>query len=139
VAYNVNLATADLALARQIARTIRESSGGFPAVQALGMATADPEIVQVSTNLLDTAVTPLHVVFEAICGQAGAAGVEVVESEVVGLVPTDVLVATAARLIKAPALTRHYALEASFLDTLGDADVADDATRSVPAPDAGTA
>ena len=111
MAYNVNLATTDLALARQIARTIRESSGGFPAVQALGMATADPNVVQVSTNLLDTAVTPLDVVFESICNQAGAAGVDVIESEVVGLVPTDVLVATAARHIKAAGLSRRYALK----------------------------
>src|SRR6185312_15916863 len=89
LAYNVNLATSDLPLARRIARTIRESSGGFPAVQALGMSTANPDVVQVSTNLLDTSVTPLDVVFEAIRSQAAEAGVEVVESEVVGLIPVE--------------------------------------------------
>ena len=71
VAYNVNLATSDLALAKRIARAIRESSGGLPAVQALGMLTDDPDIVQVSMNLLDTAVTPLHVVFETVEAAGG--------------------------------------------------------------------
>jgi glutamate formiminotransferase len=120
VAYNVNLATSDLPLAKQIARTIRESSGGLPAVQALGMATADPDVVQVSTNLIDTSVTPLHVVYEAIQAQAEDAGVEVVESEIVGLVPVDVLATTTARFIRAPALLRHHAIEAAIVEQLDD-------------------
>jgi glutamate formiminotransferase len=75
------------------------------------------------------------VVFDAIRAQAAAAGVEVIESEIVGLVPTDVLVATAARYIKEPRLTRRYAIEAAFLDALGEADAADDAVASPTAPD----
>lgn len=123
VAYNVNLATGDLPLAKRIARAIRESSGGLPAVQALGMATADANVVQVSTNLLDTSVTPLDVVFEAIRSQAAEAGVDVIGSEIVGLVPVDVLVATTARHIKATALLRHHAIEAAIVDQLDDGEI----------------
>jgi glutamate formiminotransferase len=120
VAYNVNLATPDLSLAKRIARSIRESSGGLPAVQALGMATANPNVVQVSTNLVDTTVTPLHVVFEAIRAQAAEVGVAVVESEIVGLVPVSVLTATTAHYITATRLARHHAIEAAVVDQLDD-------------------
>src|SRR5919198_1229568 len=58
IAYNVTLATPDLAVARAIARSIRESSGGLPAVQARGFPTAEPDVVQVSMNLLDYRRTP---------------------------------------------------------------------------------
>jgi glutamate formiminotransferase len=118
VAYNVNLKTSDLALAKRIARTVRESSGGLPAVQALGMATDDPSVVQVSMNLLDTATTPLHVVFETVQAQAGAAGVAVVESEIVGLLPLDVVVAATRTHIKARRLETDQIVEARLLQTL---------------------
>jgi glutamate formiminotransferase / 5-formyltetrahydrofolate cyclo-ligase len=118
LAYNVNLATPDLALAKEIARAIRESSGGFPAVQALGMATPDPDVVQVSTNLLDTARTPLHVVYDAIRARALARGVEVVGSELVGLMPLDVLVATTAHYARFAGFGREHVLEARLLDAL---------------------
>jgi glutamate formiminotransferase len=115
VAYNINLATSDLALARQIARRIRESSGGLPAVQALGMATADARVVQVSMNLLDTSRSPLHVVFETVERLAAAEGVTVVESEIVGLLPLDVLIATTRARIKARELGSAQIIEARLL------------------------
>jgi glutamate formiminotransferase len=118
VAYNVNLATSDLALAKQIARTIRESSGGLPAVQALGMATGDVNVVQVSMNLLDTSVTPLHVVFETVQSQAAAAGIEVVESEIVGLLPLDAIVATTKAHVKARQLEVEQIVESRLLQAL---------------------
>ena len=83
IAYNVTLATADLTIAQQIAREIRESSGGLPAVQARGFHTADPSIVQVSMNLLDTRATPMIVVFERI--RAAAAWIASITS---GRVPS---------------------------------------------------
>ncbi|MGE3268462.1 MAG: glutamate formiminotransferase, partial [Chloroflexota bacterium] len=110
------------ALAKQIARSIRESSGGLPAVQALGMATDDPNIMQVSMNLLDTSVTPLLTVFETVREQASAAGVDVIESEVVGLLPMDVLVATTRTQIKAKALEAEQVIEARLLQALGSAE-----------------
>jgi len=121
VAYNVNLATSDLALAKQIAKNVRESSGGLKAVQALGMATDDPDIVQVSMNLLDTSVTPMHVVYETVRAQAAAAGVEVIESELVGLLPLDALVATARAHIKAGRLETGQIVEARLLQSLSTA------------------
>jgi glutamate formiminotransferase len=120
VAYNVNLETADLELARGIARTVRLSGGGLPAVQARGMATSDPNVVQVSLNLLDTQVTPLHVVFEEIQSLAQANGVEIRDSEVVGLLPLDVLLATTRRHVKASQLLREHILEARLLAALSE-------------------
>jgi len=122
VAYNVNLATSDLALAKRIARTIRESSGGLPAVQALGMSTEDPHVVQVSMNLLDTAVTPLHVAYETVQAQASAEGVEVVESEIVGLLPLDAIVATTRVHVKARQLEAGQIVEARLLQALSTAE-----------------
>ena len=118
VAYNVNLATSDLGFAKQIAKNVRESSGGLKAVQALGMATANPDVVQVSMNLLDTSVTPMHVVFETVRGQAAEAGVEVVESELVGLLPLDALVATARAHLRAAQLETGQIVEARLLQAL---------------------
>jgi glutamate formiminotransferase / 5-formyltetrahydrofolate cyclo-ligase len=122
VAYNVNLATSDLALAKRIARTIRESSGGLPAVQALGMSTEDPNVVQVSMNLLDTAVTPLHVVFETVQAEAAAEGVAVAESELVGLLPLDAIVATTRAHVKAKQLDAAQIVEARLLQALSRAE-----------------
>jgi glutamate formiminotransferase len=121
VAYNINLATSDLALAKRIARSVRESSGGLPAVQALGMATDDPSMVQVSMNLLDTDVTPLHVVFETVQAQAAEAGVQVVESELVGLLPMNVLVTTTRTHIKARHLEAAQIVEARLLQARSEA------------------
>ncbi len=122
VAYNVNLATSDLSLAKRIAKGIRESSGGLKAVQALGMATDDPGVVQVSMNLLDTSVTPMHVVYETVRDQAAEAGVEVIESELVGLLPLDALVSTARAYIKAGQLESSQIVEARLLQSLGTAE-----------------
>ncbi|MGZ8528196.1 MAG: glutamate formimidoyltransferase [Candidatus Limnocylindrales bacterium] len=95
IAYNINLASTDLELARRIARTVRESGGGLLAVQANGFRLDDPECAQVSMNLLDFAVSPLWRVWEAVEAEAGAAGVELAESELIGLAPLAALVAVA--------------------------------------------
>jgi len=87
VAYNVNLRTSDIALARSIARKIRDSSGGFPGVKALGVYLESRKLAQVTTNVTDFEVTPVHVVFNAIREEAARAGVEVQGSELIGLIP----------------------------------------------------
>jgi glutamate formiminotransferase len=87
IAYNVNLATEDLALAKRIAREVREKDGGLPGVKALGFALLDRGQVQVSMNLVDYRKTSPIVVFDAIAAKAKDAGVEVVGSELVGLIP----------------------------------------------------
>ena len=97
IAYNVNLASTDLELARRIARTIRESGGGLPKVQANGFRLDDPPCVQVSMNLLDFEITPLWRVWQAVEAEARAAGVEPAESELIGLAPLAALLAVADR------------------------------------------
>jgi glutamate formiminotransferase len=94
VAYNVDLAGADLELARRIARAVRERDGGLPAVRAMGVALEGRGLVQVSMNLLDFRVTPPAVAYAAVAGLAGRAGAQVVRSEVVGLVPAAALAGT---------------------------------------------
>ncbi len=91
IAYNINLATTDLAVAKSIARAIRASNGGFPGVKALGVPLASRRQVQVSMNLTDFNVTPPHVVFAEVSRLAAAAGVAVAESELIGLIPAKAL------------------------------------------------
>ncbi len=92
IAFNVWLETSDLEVARAIARAIRESSGGLPAVQAMGVPLASRGIVQVSTNLLDWRRTPLPQVFDAVQREAARRGVAVMRGELVGLVPRGAFV-----------------------------------------------
>jgi glutamate formiminotransferase len=87
VAFNVNLATSDLSLAKRIAESIRFSSGGFPQVRAMGVELKDKGQVQVSIDLLQYEKTPLHTVFEAVRSEAARQGVEVAACELIGLVP----------------------------------------------------
>jgi glutamate formiminotransferase len=94
VAYNVDLADADLELARRIASAVRERDGGLPAVRAMGVALEGRGLVQVSMNLLDYRVTPPAVAYAAVADLAARAGARVVRSEVVGLVPAAALAGT---------------------------------------------
>jgi glutamate formiminotransferase len=87
IAYNVELAGADLGLARAIAAAVRERGGGLPAVRAMGVALEGRGLVQVSMNLLDYKVTPPAAAYAAVAELAERAGARVVASEIVGLVP----------------------------------------------------
>lgn len=95
VAFNVNLGTDDVAVARRIARAVRASSGGLAAVKAIGLALSEPGRVQVSMNVVDPFGTPLYRVLELVRLEAQRYGVPVAGSEVVGLVPLAVLIETA--------------------------------------------
>ena len=92
VAYNINLASQDLALAQRLARKIRTSSGGFPAVKALGLALTSRGIVQVSINLIDYEQTGIDPVYAAVSSEA-----EVLGSELIGLIPRSALPQTNVR------------------------------------------
>ena len=116
VAYNVTLATGDLATAQAIARSIRESSGGLPAVQARGFLTADPNIVQVSMNLLDARRTGLALVFERIREEAAQRAVAVVESELVGLAPAEALADVARQALRFGRLDASSMLETRLIE-----------------------
>ncbi len=87
IAYNINLETPDVGLAKRIASQIRERGGGLPRVQAKGFYLEDLGCAQVSMNLLDFTVTPLWRVWEEVVRLAGADGVAVRESELIGLMP----------------------------------------------------
>jgi glutamate formiminotransferase len=95
IAFNINLESRDLELARNIARAVRERSGGLPRVQALGLYLEDLQCAQVSMNLLDHSVTPMWRVWEAVEEEARTAGVELRESELIGLAPLAALVEVA--------------------------------------------
>lgn len=90
IAFNVNLDTSDLSVAKAIARAVRHSSGGFRYVKALGVPAGGA--VQVTMNMTDYRRTPLHRVFEAIRTEAARFGASVIGSEIVGLAPSEALV-----------------------------------------------
>jgi glutamate formiminotransferase len=87
IAYNINLNTADLSIAKRIAKTIRYSSGGFRYVKSMGVMLGSRNLAQVSINLTDFEQTPMHLVFETVRREAERYGVTVVGSEIVGLIP----------------------------------------------------
>jgi len=95
VAYNINLSTNNLEIASKIAKQVRNLSGGFRYVKALGIELEDRGIVQVSMNLTDYTKTSIYRVFETVKMEAARYGVNIVGSEIVGLVPMQALVDTA--------------------------------------------
>ena len=99
IAYNVNLASNRLGLAKRIASSIRTSSGGMPWVKARGVQ-LDSGIVQVSMNLTNYKETSMTTVFDTIAREAAVDGVRVLESEIVGLVPADALPADPKKRLK---------------------------------------
>jgi glutamate formiminotransferase len=111
VAYNVNLATTRLDVARRIASVIRERSGGLPAVKAMAVDLADRGLVQVSMNLTNVDVTPLASAFDAVAAEAARDGIQVVESEIIGLVPRRALPPDPATRLRIPDFTDARILE----------------------------
>ncbi|MEX2011073.1 MAG: glutamate formimidoyltransferase [Chloroflexota bacterium] len=97
IAWNINLASADRDLAVRIARRIRESGGGLPKVQANGFMIEELGRAQVSMNLLDFAVTPMWAVWETVREVAAEDGVDLAESELIGLAPLAALLDVADR------------------------------------------
>jgi glutamate formiminotransferase / 5-formyltetrahydrofolate cyclo-ligase len=100
IAYNINLESDDVDLARRIARRVRESGGGLPRLQANGFEVREPERghplrAQVSMNLLDFQVTPLWLVWDAVRDLAAEDGVRLAESELIGLAPAASFLAVA--------------------------------------------
>jgi glutamate formiminotransferase / 5-formyltetrahydrofolate cyclo-ligase len=95
IAYNINLETDRLDVAKKIASAIRHSSGGLRYVKAMGIAIEDRGIVQVSMNLTNYEKTPIFRVFDLVCREAARYGVSILESEIVGLVPSAALVSAA--------------------------------------------
>jgi glutamate formiminotransferase len=116
VAYNVNLDTDRLDVAKAIAAAIRESGGGLRFVKALGLRLDARGIVQVSMNLTNYEATPIHRVFDAVKREASRHGVHVLESEIVGLVPSAALSAAAAHDLQLVGFTPDKVLENRLRD-----------------------
>jgi glutamate formiminotransferase len=91
VAFNLYLAGTDEQAAKDIARGVRESAGGLPSVRAIGFAVPDRGCVTVSMNLVDFEVTGIREAFDAVADAASARGMDVLDSEIVGLAPAAAL------------------------------------------------
>lgn len=100
IAFNVNLDTDDLALAKRIAKQVRGSSGGFPYCKALGIFLEDRKLAQVSMNFTDYEQTPIWQVYDEICTLAAEQGVGVLGSELVGMTPARALLDCAEHYLK---------------------------------------
>jgi glutamate formiminotransferase len=111
VAYNVNLATNDIKVAKAIAKAVRFSSGGLRYVKALGLEIKERGIVQVSMNLTNYEKTPIFRVFDMIKGEAERFGVEILGSEVVGLIPMNALLDTAEHYLRIEDFKKSQVLE----------------------------
>jgi glutamate formiminotransferase len=111
VAYNVELATDDVGVAREVAAVVREAGGGLPGVQAIGLLLPRTGRVQVSMNVLDLERSPLHEVVERVQREAVARGVEVVGGELVGLVPERVVRDAAVAGVTIPGVDESRVLE----------------------------
>jgi glutamate formiminotransferase len=111
IAYNVNLATDDVSVAREIARAVRESSGGLPHVKAMGVLLAHRGLAQISMNLTDYRQTSLQTVFARVSAEAARLRTDVLESEIIGLVPEAALTPTSASDLKIANFGGHLILE----------------------------
>jgi glutamate formiminotransferase len=116
IAYNINLATRDLAIADTIARSIRHVGGGFRFVKAMGVELAERGQVQVSINMTNYKKTPLHRVFECVKSEAERYGVAVVGSEIVGLTPSDALFMAANHYLRLEKFSSDQVLEMRLLE-----------------------
>jgi glutamate formiminotransferase len=111
IAYNINLATDRLDVAKKIAAAIRMSGGGLRFVKAMGIPLQDRGIVQVSMNLTNYERTPIFRVFEMVKREAARYGVQVLESEIVGLVPSAALLQSAEYYLQLEGFTPGQVLE----------------------------
>jgi len=117
IAYNFYLKTDDVRIAKRIARTIRESSGGLPAVKSMGLL-VDGQ-AQVSMNLVDFNRTPLHVVTDEVARLACEHGTEFDRAELIGLIPQAALIQAAAHYLRLPELSEAQVVEVAIAQAAG--------------------
>ena len=116
IAFNVNLATDRLDIAKAVAAAVRHSSGGLPFVKALGVPLPHRGFVQVSMNLTNFEHTPMVRAFEAVRDEAERRGTTIVESEIVGLVPEAALPRDPEQTLKVAGFSRNQVLERRLKD-----------------------
>ncbi|WP_286978335.1 glutamate formimidoyltransferase [Aminobacterium sp. UBA5514] len=112
IAFNINLSTSDLAIAKRIAQTIREAKGGYKYCRAMGVMLEERGIAQVSINMTNYEGTPLHRVFETVKSEAARYGVNIVGSEIIGLTPMQALLDVADFYLRLEGFSRKQVLEA---------------------------
>ena len=115
IAFNVNLATDDVEIARTIAAVVRERDGGFPGVRALGLALPRAGHAQVSMNVEDYEAAALHDILARVEAEAAVRGVEVLGAELVGLMPAGAAVAAAGSLLHIDGFNPEHVLELRLL------------------------
>jgi len=116
IAFNVNLRSNDVEIARAIAQVVRGRDGGFPGVRALGLDLPHAGVVQVSMNVTDWEAAALHEIVAKIVLEAEARGVEVVGSELVGLMPAGAAVAAAGSILRIEGFDAERVLELRLLE-----------------------
>ncbi|MDQ3993526.1 MAG: glutamate formimidoyltransferase [Actinomycetota bacterium] len=116
IAFNVNLRSDDVDVARGIAAVVRERDGGFPGVRALGLDLPEAGVVQVSMNVTDWEAAALHVIVTRVVQEAESRGVEVIGSELVGLMPAGAAVAAAGSILRIDGFDVSRVLELRFLE-----------------------
>lgn len=116
IAYNVNLDTTDVQIAKDIARVTREKGGGLPTVKALGFALGDKGIVQVSMNLTDFNVTGMLTAFQHVRAEAEKRGVRVGGSELVGLVPLEAVAQIAREALQLDSFNSQQVIEVKLAE-----------------------
>jgi glutamate formiminotransferase/formiminotetrahydrofolate cyclodeaminase len=131
IAFNIYLATSDVAVAKKIARTIRASSGGLPCVKALGLEVDGR--AQVSMNLTDFRRTSLPTVVEAVRLEAERHGVAILRSELVGLIPQEALIEAAASALHLEGFGPEQVLEVRLAQARAEAGTPDDFIESLAA------
>ncbi len=120
IAFNINLQTDDVEIARSIARTVRASNGGLPDVKALGISLHGRGITQVSMNFVNFERTNLHEAFEIVEREAVRYGVEIAGSEIVGLVPQAALNRAAAHFLQIENFSSNIVLEDRIRHVVGE-------------------
>ena len=116
IAFNVNLASADVEVAREIAAVVRERDGGFPGVRALGLDLPRAGQAQVSMNVEDWEAAALHEIVARVEQEARARGAEVAGSELVGLMPANAAAAAAGAHLRIGGFDASHVLELRLLD-----------------------
>ena len=120
VAFNVNLDTPDVGIARKIAKTIRGSDGGFKYCKAIGVMLESRGLAQVSMNMVNHEEAPLYLAYDAIQTEAARYGVTVADSEIIGLAPAKALADCAARYMRISNYDyKRQVLESRLLEHMG--------------------
>lgn len=120
VAFNVNLNTKEISVAKKIAEAVRSSSGGFAHVKGIGLALEERGITQVSMNLVDYEKNSLYRVLETVRMEAQRWGVEVIETEVYGMIPVGAILESAAYYLQIADFDPSQVLELQLLDLMGE-------------------